>query len=274
MVAGAKHSPQPARFLNAIETELEKAHGSVIFFVGELHAILAADPEAGAHEVDSVLKTALRGGRMQCIAASTPEEYRNAIQKARWLESCFRPIEVAPATEEEAIKILLSIKDRYEKFHSVAYTAEAITYAVKYSDWHIKDRCLPDKAIDLLDDAGTFVKLHRGPVPEEIKEVWKRLKFIGHRLGNALSNNELEKVRFYSEEDRKERENLRALGKKYGVDEPVVMSVTREHIEEALARWTGMSVEAIRQEAPAAGAGAQPSATIDEEKPESPTQEG
>ncbi len=263
VVAGAKHSQQPAEFLNSIADELVLASATVIFFVDELHTLLAA---SGAHEVLSVLKPALQSESIQCIAAATPEEYRNAIQKALWLESCFRPIEVAPATEAEGIKVLLSIKDRYEKFHSVAYTEEAITCAVRHSDRHIKDRCLPDKAIDLIDDAGAYVKLHRTPVPEEVREARKRVKLALRKVEESVANHEFEKARFYSDEERKQRESLRELEKKHGVDESVVVWVTRESIEEALARWTGMSVESIRQEAPAADAGACASAVVDEKK--------
>ena len=270
VVAGAKHSQRPAEFLNSIADELVLASASVIFFVDELHTLMAAGPASGAHEVLSVLKPALQSESIQCIAAATPEEYRNAVQKAPWLESCFWPVEVAPATEEEAIKVLLRIKERYEKFHSVAYTEEAITYAVKYSSRYIKDRCLPEKAIDLIDDAGTYVKLHQPPAPEELTEVRKRVKFIVHRMEDAIANHEFEKARFYSDEERKERDNLHELEKKHGVDESVVVWVTRERIEEALARWTGMSVESIREEGPVQDAGPDPSATGDEKKPDSP----
>jgi ATP-dependent Clp protease ATP-binding subunit ClpC len=267
LVAGTKHSQRPAEFLNDIAGELLAASANVIFFVDELHALLASN---GAHEVLSVLKPALQSGRIQCIAAATPEEYRNANQKALWLESCFWPVEVAPATEEEAIQILLRIKERYEKFHSVAYTEDAITSAVKYSNHHNKDRCLPEKAIDLIDDAGAYVKLHRAPAPEEIREARKRIKVIMQWIEKSVTNHEFEKARFYSDEESKLRANLHALEKKHGIDESVVEWVTRDRIEEALARWTGLSVEAISRESQVSDAGAQPASDVEKKKPASP----
>jgi ATP-dependent Clp protease ATP-binding subunit ClpC len=264
VAAGAKHSQHPAEFLNTITNELLGASSSVIYFVDELHGLLAS---GAAHEVLSVLKPALQSGRIQCIAAATPEEYRNANQKAPWLESCFWPVEVAPATEEQSIQVLLRIKERYEKFHSVAYTEDAITYAVKYSDRHIKDRYLPEKAIDLIDDAGAYVKLHAPPAPEEVTEARKRVKFALRKVEETVANHEFEKARFYSDEERKQRDNLRELEKKHGIDESVVVRVTRDRIEEALARWTGMSVESIRQEAPPSDASAQPAVDAAEKKP-------
>ncbi len=261
VVAGAKHSQRPAEFLNTIASELLAASANVIFFVDELHGLLASGE---AHEVLSVLKPVLQSGRLQCIAAATPEEYRNANQKKTWLESCFWPVEVAPITEEQAIQVLLRIKERYEKFHSVAYTEDAITYAVKYCNRHIKDRCLPEKAIDLIDDAGTHVKLHQAPVPEEIREARKHVTLALRKVEDTVANHEFEKARFYSDEERKLRENLRELEKKHGIGDSVVVWVTRDRIEEALARWTGMSVESIRQEAPASDVGAQPTVGAEE----------
>jgi ATP-dependent Clp protease ATP-binding subunit ClpC len=175
----------------------------------------------------------------------------------------------------QSIQILLRIKERYEKFHSVAYTEDAITYAVKYSNRHVKDRYLPEKAIDLIDDAGAYVKLHAPLAPEEVTEARKRVKSALRKVEQAVANHEFEKARFYSDEERKMRDNLHELEKKHGIDESVVVWVTRGHIEEALARWTGMSMESIRQEPPASDARTQP--TIDakendaeEKKPASP----
>ena len=127
-------------------------------------------------------------------------------------------MKVPPPNEADAIKILFGIKDRYEKFHAVTYTDDAITFAVSHSNRYIPDRFLPDKAIDLVDEAGARVKLRQTSQPEEITEVQKRIKFIVHRMENAIANHEFEKARFYSDEERKERENLRALREKYHLD--------------------------------------------------------
>ena len=150
--------------------------------------------------------------------------------------------------KSDAIKIIYGIKDRYEKFHAVSYTDEAIEFAVSHSNRYIPDRFLPDKAIDLIDEAGARVKLRQTSLPEEITEVQKRIKFIVHRMENAIANHEFEKARFYSDEERKERENLRALREKYHLDDSSTGVVGREDIEDVVSRWTGVPVTSIKEE--------------------------
>jgi ATP-dependent Clp protease ATP-binding subunit ClpC len=130
----------------------------------------------------------------------------------------------------------------------VTYTDEAIEFSVRHSNRYIPDRFLPDKAIDLVDEAGARVKLRQTALPEEITEVQKRIKFIVHRIENAIANHEFEKARFYSDEERKERENLRALRDKYHLDESSTGVVNREDIEEVVSRWTGVPVNSIKEE--------------------------
>jgi ATP-dependent Clp protease ATP-binding subunit ClpC len=121
---------------------------------------------------------------------------------------------------------MLGIKEKYEKFHAVSYTDDAINFSVSHSSRYIPDRFLPDKAIDLIDEAGARVKLRQTTLPEELTEVQKRIKFIVHRMENAIANHEFEKARFYSDEERKERENLRALRDKYHLDDSSTGIVT------------------------------------------------
>jgi ATP-dependent Clp protease ATP-binding subunit ClpC len=157
-------------------------------------------------------------------------------------------VKVPPPNEADAIKIIHGIKDRYEKFHAVSYTDAAIEFAVSHSNRYIPDRFLPDKAIDLIDEAGARVKLRQTSLPEEITEVQKRIKFIVHRMDSAIANHEFEKARFYSDEERKERENLRALRDKYHLDDSAAGIVGREDIEDVVSRWTGVPVTSIKEE--------------------------
>jgi ATP-dependent Clp protease ATP-binding subunit ClpC len=249
VVAGAQHSARSKEFLKVVAAELAAAGAGTIFFFDELHALLAAGPAGGAHEITLLLKKALLSGEVRCIASTTPEEYALAHKKARWLDRCFKAVEVQPATEAQAIKILQSSKERFEKFHGVQYTEDALAAAVVYSNRHIKDRFLPDKAIDLIDDAGALVKMQRGKaaLPDELTECGKRIKLIVHRMENAISSHEFEKARFYSDEERKERETLQELQRKYNIQNPQASTVTVEHIEEVLGRWTGTPVTAIRE---------------------------
>jgi ATP-dependent Clp protease ATP-binding subunit ClpC len=255
VVAAVQHSARSKQLLSGITAELANAGDGTIFFLDELHALLAAGPEGGAHEITLLLKKGLLSGDVHCIASATPEEYRTALKRARWLERCFLAVEVQPATEADAIRILQAVKTRFEEFHSVQYTEDALTAAVVYSSRYVKDRNLPDKAIDLIDDAGAYVKMkqEKTALPEEVMEIRKRINFIAKRHENAVNNHEFEKARFYSDEERKERENLRELQQKHNIKDTNVGTVTVEHIEEVLARWTGMAVAAIRQGASAPG---------------------
>jgi len=157
-------------------------------------------------------------------------------------------VKVPPPNESDAIKIMFGIKERYEKFHAVAYTDESIETAVFASNRFIPDRFLPDKAIDLIDEAGARVKLKQTTLPADVSEIQKRIKFIVHRMENAIANHEFEKARFYSDEERKERENMRLLRERYNLDDTSTGVVTKEDIEEVVARWTGVPMTSIKEE--------------------------
>src|SRR5205085_516528 len=163
-------------------------------------------------------------------------------------ERRFQAVKVPPPSESDAIRILFGIKERYEKFHAVAYTDEAVESAVHTSTRFIPDRFLPDKAIDLIDEAGARVKLRQTTLPGEVADIQKRIKFIVHRMENAIASHEVEKARFYSDEERKERENLRLLRDKYNLDDTSTGVVTKDDIEDVVARWTGVPMTAIKEE--------------------------
>jgi ATP-dependent Clp protease ATP-binding subunit ClpC len=247
IVAGTKYRGQFEERLKTIMKELMESQNAIIF-IDELHTLVGAGSAEGSLDAANILKPALSRGEIQCIGATTPGEYRKSIEKDRSLERRFQSVKVPPPTEEDAVKILNGIKDRYEKFHAVSYTDDAISFAVLHSSRYIPDRFLPDKAIDLVDEAGARVKLRQTSLPEEITEVQKRIKFIVHRMENAIANHEFEKARFYSDEERKERENLRALREKYHLDESSTGVVGREDIEDVVSRWTGVPVTSIKEE--------------------------
>jgi ATP-dependent Clp protease ATP-binding subunit ClpC len=246
IVAGTKYRGQFEERLKTIMKELMENQNAIIF-IDELHTLVGAGSAEGSLDAANILKPALSRGEIQCIGATTPGEFRKSIEKDRSLERRFQAVKVAPPTEEEAVQVVFGIKDRYEKFHAVGYTDDAIEASVYASSRYIPDRFLPDKAIDLIDEAGARVKLRQTTMPEEIAEVQKRIKFIVHRMENAIANHEFEKARFYSDEERKERENLRGLRDKYNLDETVTASVTKDDIEEVVARWTGVPMTSIKE---------------------------
>jgi ATP-dependent Clp protease ATP-binding subunit ClpC len=247
IVAGTKYRGQFEERLKTIMKELMEAQNAIIF-IDELHTLVGAGSAEGSLDAANILKPALSRGEIQCIGATTPAEYRKSIEKDRSLERRFQAVKVPPPSEAEGIKILFGIKDRYEKFHAVTYTDDALNGAVYNSNRYIPDRFLPDKAVDLIDEAGARVKLRQSSLPEEMIDVQKRIKFVVHRMENAIANHEFEKARFYSDEERKERENLRLLREKYNIDETAMGVVTQEDIEEVVARWTGVPVTAIKEE--------------------------
>ncbi|PYU93941.1 MAG: ATP-dependent Clp protease ATP-binding subunit ClpC [Acidobacteria bacterium] len=247
IVAGTKYRGQFEERLKTIMKELMEAQNAVIF-IDELHTLVGAGSAEGSLDAANILKPALSRGEIQCIGATTPSEFRKSIERDRSLERRFQAIKVPPPNEDDAIQILFGIKDRYEKFHAVTYTDDALRSAVLDSSRYIPDRYLPDKAVDLIDEAGARVKLRQSSLPEEMIDVQKRIKFVVHRMENAIANHEFEKARFYSDEERKERENLRLLREKYNIDETAMGVVTREDIEEVVARWTGVPVTSIKEE--------------------------
>jgi ATP-dependent Clp protease ATP-binding subunit ClpC len=247
-VGAVQNATRSRPFLSAVTRELTSAGAGTIFFFEELHHLLAAGPSGGAHEITMLLKSPLLSGKVRCLASATPEEYREALKNARWLERCFVTVEVKPASEAETVAILQGIKKRFETFHSVHYTDDALMAAVEYSHRYMKNRCLPDKAVDLLDDTGAYVKLQqeRQALPQEVIEAKKRLKLIGQRHGNAVENHEFEKARFYADEERKEQEALNDLYRKHNLEQASMAMVMAEHVEEVLARWTGVPVATVR----------------------------
>ena len=247
IVAGTKYRGQFEERLKTIMKELME-NQNVMIFIDELHTLVGAGAAEGSFDAASILKPALSRGEIQCIGATTPGEYRKSIEKDRSLERRFQAVKVPPPTEADAIKILFGIKDCYEKFHAVGYTDESIETAVYTSSRYIPDRFLPDKAIDLIDEAGARVKLRQTTLPADLADIQKRIKFIVHRMENAAANHEFEKVRFYSDEESKERANMRQLREKYHLDDTSTGIVTKDDIEDVVARWTGVPMTAIKEE--------------------------
>jgi ATP-dependent Clp protease ATP-binding subunit ClpC len=247
IVAGTKYRGQFEERLKTIMKELMESQNAIIF-IDELHTLVGAGSAEGSLDAANILKPALSRGEIQCIGATTPGEYRKSVEKDRSLERRFQAVKVPAPNEEEAVLVIQGVRERYEKFHAVSYTDEALRYSVYLSNRYIPDRFLPDKAIDLIDEAGARVKLRQATVPEEVGEVQKRVKFITHRMETAIANHEFEKARFYSEEERKEKENLRGLRERYKLDDASTGIVTREDIEEVVSRWTGVGVTSIKED--------------------------
>jgi ATP-dependent Clp protease ATP-binding subunit ClpC len=178
-------------------------------------------------------------GKIQCIGTSTPASFAKLQADKHWLAEYFEPIEVVPASVENAIRVVQGIKGAYETFHNVSYTDEAIEHAVLCANQHMKNRSLPGTAVDIIDGAGAAAQLLQGSLPEEVVEVRKRIRFIAQRIEACIANHEFEKARFYSQEERKERDNLKQLREKYRLDHHPALSISREEIEKAVSKLVG-----------------------------------
>lgn len=250
-LAGARRTAAPDFARNAV-AQLTSSPDT-IYFVPELHSLLLAPPEKSWLSVPELLKTALLERKVQCVSTATPEESRRVSEKHPWLPRCFTEIPVTPPTEEEALQILSAAKQRFEKHHSVSYSDEAIRFAIIYSNLYAKDRALPDKALDLLDEAGSYLRSQVSALPDEVIDLRKKIRFTVRRMEDAIANHEFEKARLLSDQERKEREALRELEDRIGVARGVVANVTRETVEQVVASWTGLSAPAIRASGDSAG---------------------
>jgi ATP-dependent Clp protease ATP-binding subunit ClpC len=246
IIKGTKYRGEFEERLKTIMKELMESQNAIIF-IDELHTLVGTSSAGGSLDAASILKPALSRG-IQCIGATTPAEYRKSIEKDRSLGRRFKVVRVLPPSEADAIRILFGIKERYEKFHEVNYTEEAITFSVAYSNRYLPDRYLPGRAVEVLDRAGARAKLSQTSLPEKVTELQKRIEFIGHRMENAIANHEFEKASLYSDEERKERENLRALREKYLLNAPSAGIVGREDIEDVISHLTGIPVASIKEE--------------------------
>jgi ATP-dependent Clp protease ATP-binding subunit ClpC len=247
IVAGTKYRGQFEERLKTIMKELIDNPNAIVF-IDELHTLVGAGSAEGSLDAANILKPALSRGEVQCIGATTPAEYRKYIEKDRSLERRFQAVKVPPPTEKEAIQILNGIKDRYEKFHMVTYNPGALDTAVYQANRYIPDRFLPDKAIDLIDEAGARVKLRQDSLPKEMTEIQKKIKIIVAHMESAISNHEFEKAEIYRNEERVALESLRSVKEKFNLDDSCIGVVTKEDIENVVSKWTGIPSSSIKEE--------------------------
>src|SRR5437763_10794870 len=192
IVAGTKYRGQFEERLKAIMKELTD-NPNIIVFIDELHTLVGAGSAEGSLDAANILKPALSRGEIRCIGATTPGEYRKYIEKDRSLERRFQAVKVEPPSEKETIQVLMGVKDRYETFHHVEYTTEAIEAAVYQSCAYITDRVLHDKPLDLIDEAGARAKLREAEASAEMGEINRSIRVAVEPLDGAVAERHLEK---------------------------------------------------------------------------------
>jgi ATP-dependent Clp protease ATP-binding subunit ClpC len=247
VVAGTKYRGQFEERLKTIMRELiENPH--YIIFIDELHTLVGAGSAEGSLDAANILKPALSRGEIQCIGATTPAEFRKTIEKDRSLERRFQAVKVPPPTEEETVKILEGVKDRYETFHQVRYTSDALETAVYQSHRYIPDRFLPDKAIDIVDEAGARVKLREAHLPAEILDCQRKLRRHTANYERATAERDFERAKIFKQKEQEELERLATLRESHNLVIEHFPLVNRDDVEEVISRWTGIPITTLKEE--------------------------
>lgn len=210
IVAGTKYRGQFEERIQALLKEIESTP-DIIVFIDEIHTIIGAGSTPGSMDAANIMKPALARGKFQCIGATTLDEYRNSIEKDGALERRFQKVLVAPTTEDETLEILNNIKDRYEAFHHVAYTDDAVKACIKLTERYVNERFFPDKAIDALDEAGAKVHLRHADVPDSITMKEKEIEAVKQEKNEAVANQDYEKAAAYRDKQTKLQDELKAL---------------------------------------------------------------
>ena len=248
MVAGAKYRGEFEERLKKAMEEVIKS-GKVILFIDEMHTIVGAGAAEGAIDASNILKPALARGEMQIIGATTISEYRKYIEKDAALERRFQTVMVSEPTQEESIEILKGIRDKYEAHHGIKITDEAIEAAVKLSSRYITDRFLPDKAIDLMDEAASHSKLSSLTAPPELKETEEEIKKVSAQKDQAVHSQDFEKAAKLRDEEKELTEKLAEMKEKWQKDNAVSETEIGEaDIAAVVASWTGIPAQRLKEE--------------------------
>lgn len=248
MIAGTKYRGDfEDRIKNAID-EIKKS-GNIILFIDELHTIVGAGSAEGSADAANILKPCLARGDFQVIGATTIKEYRKYIEKDAALERRFQPVMVGEPSEEETVQILKGLRDRYEAHHKVKITDEAIEEAVSLSSRYIADRFLPDKAIDLIDEAASRVRLRAYTVPDDLKGLEDKIKKLDAEKAAAVNEQDFERAAKLRDEEKSLKKELEDGKKKWqDENEKVTGEVTKEDIAYIVSNWSGIPVVQLTQE--------------------------
>ncbi len=247
LVAGTKYRGQFEERMKAVMNELEKSP-DVILFIDEIHTLVGAGGASGSLDASNMFKPALARGEIQCIGATTLDEYRQYIEKDGALERRFQMVMVEPATPEESIEILNNIKDKYEAHHGVNYDDEAITACVKMSSRYIADRHLPDKAIDVLDESGARVHLSNINVPAAILDLEKQIEDIKVEKNQVVKSQRYEEAAKLRDKEKHLLEQLETEKARWEQEQKEIRyKVTEEDVAEVIAMMTGIPVKRIAQ---------------------------
>ena len=248
IVAGTKYRGQFEERLRQLMKELEQ-NKNIIVFIDEIHTIIGAGSTPGSMDAANIMKPALARGTVQCIGATTLDEYRNSIEKDGALERRFQKVQVEPTTNEETLQILKNIKGRYEDHHHVSYTDEALAACVKLTDRYVNDRFMPDKAIDALDEVGSRVHLGNLQIPPEIQEKEQEIVTVKERKQAAVKNQNYELAASYRDRETTLEKELKELNQKWqdgdGGERQVI---TEKEVADVVSMMTGVPVQRMAEQ--------------------------
>ncbi len=243
LVAGTKYRGEFEERMKKVMDEIRRAQGEVILFVDELHTLVGAGAAEGAIDASNILKPALARGEMQCIGATTLDEFRKYIERDAALERRFAPILVSEPTVEQTIEILRGLRERYEAHHKVKISDEALVAAAQLAHRYITDRYLPDKAIDLMDEAASKIRIQASFLPTELRQAQERLERIRREKEEAIRSQDFERAALLRDRERVQRQKLEELEASWRAQHRRDFNVvTAEDIAEVVSSWTGIPV--------------------------------
>ncbi len=251
LVAGTKYRGEFEERMKRVMDEIRGAAGEIILFIDELHTLVGAGAAEGAIDASNIIKPALARGELQCIGATTLNEFRKYIEKDSALERRFQPVMVGEPSVDETVEILKGLRDRYEAHHKVQITDEALVAAAKLGDRYISDRFLPDKAVDLIDEAASRVRLQATLPPQEIRDVEAEIRRVKQEKDSVVKSQEFERaaqIRDREEKLRLEKQRLeQEWAEKKKADADKVIKVTEEDVAHIVSSWTKIPVARLAQ---------------------------
>jgi len=249
LVAGTKYRGEFEERMKKVMEEIRKAQGEVILFVDELHTLVGAGAAEGAIDASNILKPSLSRGELQCIGATTLDEYRKYVERDAALERRFAPILVAEPTVEQSIEILRGLRERYEAHHGVKISDEALVAAATLADKYISDRFLPDKAIDLMDEASSKIRLQASFLPQEVRQALEKADRVRREKEEAIKGQDFEKAANLRDKEKVLRQKLEELESSWKTDKGRdITTVSADDIADIVSSWTGIPVMRLVEE--------------------------